>query len=113
MRPRRRAAGAGRSVGTLHARFQAPWNLRRVVHLHRRAGFAATWDEIQRDLNDGPEASINRLLDGKSRSCGVPVDFAAFADAWPTGPSPPPSPVASRPGGSTACSSAPTRWPSG
>ena len=24
----------------------APWNLRRVVHLHRRAGFAATWDEI-------------------------------------------------------------------
>jgi hypothetical protein len=20
-----------------------PWNLRRVVHLHRRAGFAATW----------------------------------------------------------------------
>ena len=34
----------------------APWDLRRVVHLHRRAGFAATWDEIQRDLNDGPEA---------------------------------------------------------
>ena len=29
---------------------KAPWNLRRVVHLHRRAGFAATWDELQRDL---------------------------------------------------------------
>jgi uncharacterized protein (DUF1800 family) len=58
----------------------APWDLRRVVHLHRRAGFAATWDEIRRDLNDGPEASINRLLEGKSRSCGVPADFAAFAD---------------------------------
>ena len=29
---------------------QSPWNLRRVVHLHRRAGFAATWSEIQRDL---------------------------------------------------------------
>ena len=57
-----------------------PWDLRRVVHLHRRAGFAATWDELQRDLNDGPEASINRLLEGKSRSCGVPADFAAFAD---------------------------------
>ena len=28
----------------------APWNLQRVVHLHRRAGFAATWPEIQRDL---------------------------------------------------------------
>ncbi len=57
-----------------------PWDLRRVVHLHRRAGFAATWDEIRRDLNDGPEASINRLLEGKSRSRGTLADFAAFAD---------------------------------
>ncbi|MFI5454403.1 MAG: DUF1800 family protein [Isosphaerales bacterium] len=58
----------------------APWNLRRVVHLHRRAGFAATWDELQRDLKDGPEASINRLLEGRSRSCGVPDGFAGIAD---------------------------------
>jgi uncharacterized protein (DUF1800 family) len=57
-----------------------PWDLRRVVHLHRRAGFAATWDEIRRDLNDGPETSINRLLEGTSRSCGIPAEFAAFAD---------------------------------
>src|ERR1700716_2523294 len=27
-----------------------PWNVRRVVPLHRRAGFAATLDELQRDL---------------------------------------------------------------
>jgi hypothetical protein len=27
---------------------EAPWDLRRVVHLHRRAGFAATWGEIRR-----------------------------------------------------------------
>ena len=40
----------------------APWDLRRVVHLHRRAGFAATWDEIRRDLKDGPGPSIDRLL---------------------------------------------------
>ena len=39
-----------------------PWNLRRVHHLHRRAGFAATWSEIQRDLKDGPQASIDRVL---------------------------------------------------
>ena len=25
----------------------APWNLRRVVHLHRCAGFAATWNELR------------------------------------------------------------------
>src|SRR6266850_321099 len=40
----------------------APWNLRRVVHLHRRAGMAATWDELRRDLRDGPRVSIHRLL---------------------------------------------------
>ena len=59
---------------------EAPWDLRRVVHLHRRAGFAATWDELQRDLKDGPEPSITRLLQGKSRMCGVPANFAAWAD---------------------------------
>jgi Protein of unknown function (DUF1800) len=45
----------------------APWDLRRVVHLHRRAGFAAPWDRIQRDLKDGPQPSIDRLLEGKLR----------------------------------------------
>src|SRR3954465_6479246 len=52
----------------------AQWNLRRVVHLHRRAGFAATWPEIQRDLADGPKASIDRLLAGKAAE-RVPPDF--------------------------------------
>ena len=52
-----------------------PWNLRRVVHLHRRAGFAATWNELQRDLNDGPQAAVDRLLTGKAYSSGVPEGF--------------------------------------
>jgi uncharacterized protein (DUF1800 family) len=57
----------------------APWDLRRVVHLHRRAGFAATWDEIRRDLHDGPGASIARLLSGRAGAEGVPEDFEATA----------------------------------
>ena len=57
----------------------APWDLRRAVHLRRRAGFAATWDELQRDLKDGPQASIDRLLSGKARTDGVPDDFDAGA----------------------------------
>jgi uncharacterized protein (DUF1800 family) len=60
---------------------KAPWDLRRVVHLHHRAGFAATWAEIQRDLRDGPEASIDRLLAGESRSPRVPGDFEETAGA--------------------------------
>ncbi len=54
---------------------KAPWDLRRVVHLHRRAGFAATWGEIQRDLNDGAQASLDRVLAGKAAIDGVPAEF--------------------------------------
>jgi uncharacterized protein (DUF1800 family) len=54
---------------------KAPWDARCVAHLHRRAGFAATWGEIQRDLKEGPQASIDRLLAGKTRIQGVPDDF--------------------------------------
>jgi uncharacterized protein (DUF1800 family) len=60
---------------------EAPWDLRRVVHLHRRAGFAATWDELQRDLKDGPEPSIDRVLAGKARGQGVPENFEQTAEA--------------------------------
>lgn len=40
----------------------APWNRRRVVHLHRRAAFGATPAEIRRDTADGPAAAIDRLV---------------------------------------------------
>ena len=58
---------------------EAPWDLRRVVHLHRRAGFAGTWAELQRDLKDGPDASIDRLLAGKA-SLHSPAEFDSTAD---------------------------------
>jgi uncharacterized protein (DUF1800 family) len=59
---------------------QIPWDLRRVVHLHRRAGFAATWKELQRDLADGPARSITHLLEGKTQREGAPANFPDFAD---------------------------------
>src|SRR5438309_5216503 len=58
---------------------QEPWTLRRVVHLHRRAGFAATWDELQRDLHDGPGPSVDRLIAGQA-SLHSPPEFATTAD---------------------------------
>lgn len=57
----------------------APWNRERVVHLHRRAAFAATWGEIERDLADGPAAAIDRLLSGKAREKASPADFESMA----------------------------------
>jgi Protein of unknown function (DUF1800) len=58
----------------------APWDLRRVVHLHRRAAFAVTWGELRRDLTDGPGPSIDRLLAGNVRREGDAADFARTAD---------------------------------
>ena len=57
----------------------APWNRERVVHLHRRAAFAATWAQIERDLADGPDAAIGRLLTGQSRTDAAPADFETMA----------------------------------
>ncbi len=55
----------------------SPWTLQRVVHLHRRAAFAATWEELQRDLRDGPIVSVGRLLAGTA--CTARADFASTA----------------------------------
>src|SRR5438105_84969 len=75
MPPGRRGPASSWSCGSDG---RAPWDLRRVVHLHRRAAFAATWDELQRDLKDGPAASVDRLLSGKANPA-APADFAATA----------------------------------
>jgi len=39
-----------------------PWDLRKVAHLHRRAGFGPTRAELLRDVAAGPEASVERLF---------------------------------------------------
>ncbi|HVX64457.1 MAG TPA: DUF1800 domain-containing protein [Pirellulales bacterium] len=57
----------------------APWNLQRVAHLHRRAGFAASQRVLERDLHDGPTAAIDRLLAGRQHEKTVPEDFEALA----------------------------------
>jgi uncharacterized protein (DUF1800 family) len=58
----------------------APWDLARAWTLRRRAGFAATWDELRRDLDDGPDAAVSRVLAGTCRRDGLPIDFPSTAD---------------------------------
>jgi uncharacterized protein (DUF1800 family) len=48
----------------------APWDAARVAHLHRRAGFGATWDQLQRDLREGFEPSMRRILGGTAQGPG-------------------------------------------
>jgi len=57
-----------------------PWDLKKVAHLHRRAGLAATWAELQRDLKEGPatasaRASLIRRTPSSSRRGGYIAFF--------------------------------------
>src|SRR5579864_8387772 len=74
-----RLADAGPSWAPFAPTTETPWDLRRVVHLHRRAGFAATWKELRRDLADGPGPSVARPLDGRARAEGLAEDFEEIA----------------------------------
>jgi hypothetical protein len=58
----------------------APWDQARAWTLRRRAGFAATWDELQRDLEGGPESAVDRILNGTSRTQGILPEFSPTAD---------------------------------
>src|SRR5262249_42601927 len=58
----------------------APWDLARAWTLRRRSGFAATWDELRRDLESGPNAAVDRVLDGTGRIQGMLAEFAPTAD---------------------------------
>ena len=73
----------------------SPWDLGRVAHLHRRAGFAAPWAILARDLADGPGPSVERLLGGEPTALdGTPTaqfDGAADAIAAGIGPDTPPA----------------------
>ena len=46
---------------------EAPWDAARVAHLHRRAGLGATWGQLRRDVREGFEPSIRRVLQGESQ----------------------------------------------
>jgi uncharacterized protein (DUF1800 family) len=54
------------TAGSPWARYEPtpddPWDLRKVAHLHRRAGFGATRADLLRDLAAGSEASVERLF---------------------------------------------------
>ncbi|WP_406693580.1 DUF1800 domain-containing protein [Singulisphaera sp. Ch08] len=62
---------------------KARWDLARVGHLHRRAGFAPSWAILQRDLGDGPAASVDRLIAGEPTAGDgqSALDFDAMLDA--------------------------------
>ncbi len=41
---------------------ESPWGMRQAAHLFRRAGFGATWTELQEAVAAGPEQTVDQLL---------------------------------------------------
>ncbi|MDR3620023.1 MAG: DUF1800 domain-containing protein [Paludisphaera borealis] len=62
---------------------EVPWDAARAAHLHRRAGFGATWGQLQRDVSEGIEPSLRRVLDGESQGPGAQsaADFDETVEA--------------------------------
>ncbi len=40
------------------------WDEAKSAHLHRRAGFGATWGQVRRDTSEGFDRAVRRVLDG-------------------------------------------------
>ncbi len=40
-----------------------PWTLALAAHLYRRAAFGAGWEELQQALSEGPQRTVDRLLE--------------------------------------------------
>lgn len=57
----------------------APWDKKRVIHLHRRVVFGACWNEVERDLKDTPQSAVSRVLEGTCRAGGVPLEFESLS----------------------------------
>jgi uncharacterized protein (DUF1800 family) len=60
---------------------RAPWDLRRVGHLLRRATFGASWDDLQTALKAGPEQAIDALLKGGPRQDEFDASMQRLADS--------------------------------
>ena len=55
-----------------------PWNLARAGHLYRRAAFGANWEQLQQAVADGPQRTVERLVQGEADV----ADFNATYDEY-------------------------------
>ena len=71
----------------MEGRGLGPVDEAKAAHLHRRAGFGATWGQVRRDTEDGFDLAVRRVLEGDThgpdgRSAGEFADLnAAMIDS--------------------------------
>ncbi len=52
-----------------------PWNFDRAKHLLRRATLGPTWTELERAVDEGPQETVDRILNADCRIDGLRDDF--------------------------------------
>jgi uncharacterized protein (DUF1800 family) len=59
------------------------WDEAKAAHLHRRAGFGATWGQVRRDTEHGFDRAVRRVLEGDTHGPdGRPArEFAEISEA--------------------------------
>lgn len=60
---------------------KASWNREWAAHLYRRAGFAATWSQLEESLATGHQATIDRLMAGEPETDRFYQDAAQSAES--------------------------------
>ena len=58
-----------------------PWTLRWVGHLYRRAGFGADWRQCQQALTEGPQRTIDRLLQPEGNAEAFEAEYDGYESA--------------------------------
>jgi uncharacterized protein (DUF1800 family) len=60
---------------------ERPWDLRWAGHLYRRAAFGANWDRLQQALADGPQRTVQRLLQPAGDVAAFNQEYDAYEQA--------------------------------
>jgi uncharacterized protein (DUF1800 family) len=60
---------------------RCPWNLSRAAHLWRRAGFGASWPQLQQSVKAGPQKTVDMLLRPKGDISGFNAECDSFTQS--------------------------------
>jgi len=60
---------------------RCPWNLARAAHLWRRAGFGASWPQLQESVKAGPQKTIDILLQPKGDISSFNAECDSFTES--------------------------------
>ncbi|MEK6234954.1 MAG: DUF1800 domain-containing protein [Planctomycetales bacterium] len=62
-----------------HPDARRPWNRRAAAHLARRAGFGATWSELEDSVRRGPRESVQRLFSPSPETAAFETEMDRLA----------------------------------